>query len=369
MFRSEHHISRPEQSVRSSGENGKFRHSVFVQAKSVFLLLVLGELHSLESKPDLGAEAFPDPLALLLFGLFRPFDRVQIFQQTLGIVRDPEHPLAHRLAMARMPASLGTAVVDFLVGQYRAQFGTPPDGNLVEISQTLGVDVVVLFLLTEPLGHRKLADGTPFALVMIVPGIEKQLEDPLSPAIVVGVGGADLAVPIVGKAERFDLPLKSLNVLLRCYRRMSSGGHGILLGGQTESVPSHGVEHIEAGHPAPSGQDIGGRITFRMTDVQSGSAGIRKHIQHVILGLIGVEIRVTRTGCPESVVLLPVLLPFRLDRSGIVTVIHALSFLGPCGPYRCERAEVIGAVPESAFLLPAAAKTLGSALPTRRSLF
>jgi hypothetical protein len=76
------------------------------------------------------------------------------------------------------------------------------------------------------------------------------------------------------------------------------------------------MEHVEPLHALVTGDDIGGGIAFKMTDVQSGSGGIGKHVEAIKLGLRLVIHR------PKRPMLFPIGLPFRLDGVVIVGFTH-----------------------------------------------
>jgi hypothetical protein len=63
-----------------------------------------------------------------------------------------------------------------------------------------------------------------------------------------------------------------------------AGANRVLLGRQTESVPAHGTQDIEAEGAAVAGEDVGSGVTFRMADMQAGAGRIRKHVQEIIFG-------------------------------------------------------------------------------------
>src|SRR6185503_16655638 len=67
------------------------------------------------------------------------------------------------------------------------------------------------------------------------------------------------------------------------------GFDGVLFRRKTERVPTHWMEDIEPAKPFVSRDDVRGRVTLRMSDVQPGAARIRKHIEHVIFRLNLIE--------------------------------------------------------------------------------
>ena len=64
---------------------------------------------------------------------------------------------------------------------------------------------------------------------------------------------------------------------------MLAGLDGVLFGGQAERIPAHRMQHIEAARPTVTGQNVSGRVAFRMPDVQTRAARIWKHVQDVKL--------------------------------------------------------------------------------------
>ncbi len=115
----------------------------------------------------------------------------------------------------------------------------------------------------------------------IVPGIENLQENPLRPAIVIGIGRGKLTAPVVAEAKHLQLPSEIVDVFVSLNSRMSSGLNGIFFGGQSKGIPAHGMEDFFAQHPGIAADDIGGRVTFRVPDVQSFPGRIGKHVQNV----------------------------------------------------------------------------------------
>ena len=90
-------------------------------------------------------------------------------------------------------------------------------------------------------------------------------KDPLRPLHVSGIGGVDLAVPVVGEAEPLQLAAESGDVVLgvdpRDARRSCMA---YSLGRQAKGVPAHGMQHVEPAHPLVAGDDVGGGVALRM---------------------------------------------------------------------------------------------------------
>ena len=192
-----------------------------------------------------------------------------------------------------MVAALGAAIDHLFVGEHRAEGGAPVHGHLGHVCEALLVEL---------------------------------LEDPLRPFVVGWIGGVHLAVPVVGEAEHPDLLAETVDVLLRGDGGMRPRLHGILLGRQPESVPSHRMQDVEPFHPLVAAEDVGRGVTFWMTDVKPRSRGIREHVKAVeLLLLVVVSVAL------ECLVLEPIRLPFLLN--GGKVVVHF--FFVPLGITDC----------------------------------
>src|SRR6266513_1342261 len=87
----------------------------------------------------------------------------------------------------------------------------------------------------------------------------------------------------------------------------------VLLRGQSECIPTHRMQNVEVAHPFVSRDDIGGGVSFGMTDVQTSSAGIREHVENVKFRLGRIEIFVAGIWRVKKLPLFPDFLPFQLD--------------------------------------------------------
>src|SRR5215475_16122508 len=87
----------------------------------------------------------------------------------------------------------------------------------------------------------------------------------------------------------------------------------ILLRRETERVPAHGMQNIEATQTLIPRDDIGGRVPFRMTDVQPGSARIGKHIEDIELWLLSIEAFLAGIGRVKKLAFVPDGTPLGLD--------------------------------------------------------
>jgi hypothetical protein len=105
----------------------------------------------------------------------------------------------------------------------------------------------------------------------------------LGPSEIVRVGGGDFARPIVAETEGTNLPGEVRDVGLGGFARVLAGPHRVLLGGQTEGIPTHRMKDIESKRAAISGQDVRGGVALGMADVQAGARRVGKHVENVEL--------------------------------------------------------------------------------------
>ena len=87
----------------------------------------------------------------------------------------------------------------------------------------------------------------------------------------------------------------------------------VLLGRQAEGVPSHRVEDIVPLEAAVAGEDIGGRVSLDMADMEAVAARVGEHVEHVELLRLGIESGVARIGGTEGIRFQPMLLPAGLE--------------------------------------------------------
>ena len=225
--------------------------------------------------------AAADPVALLGLDPLDVVHIVQVVDEAVGVGRDLEHPLALDALHHRAAAPLADAVDHFLVGQHHLAAGAEVDGGLLLVGKALLVELQ---------------------------------EDPLGPLVVFGIGGVDLAVPVKGEAQGLQLALEAGHVLGRDDFRVDVVFQGIVLGGQAEGVPAHGIQDVIAALPLFAGHDVQRGVAARMTHVQAGRRRIRELHQRVELGLGVVDLGM------EGMLVLPDFLPLGLN--GLEIVLH-----------------------------------------------
>ena len=215
-------------------------------------LAVVFALGGKELEVDLGAFRTPDPVRLhLLHALGPAVELVEIIEQLLRVVGDLEVPLREVALLDSAVAAPAFAFRDLLVCENGLAVGAPV--------------------------HRRLA-------ALDKPALPELQKDPLAPTIVLGVARNDRAVPIVGQAHALEGRLLRLDVRVRPFRRVAVMLDGGVLGWQTESIPPHGVKHIEAAHLRVTGDHVADRVVAHMPHVDIARR-IREHLEHVLLGL------------------------------------------------------------------------------------
>ena len=114
-----HEEGRAEERVRAGREDG----------------IVDAEL--LAAEGHLSALAASDPVALHGLDVLGPGNRLEVSQQTLGVVGDAQEPLLELADFNERSTTLAVSLgVDLLVGEHRLVFGAPLDGRLLAVGET-----------------------------------------------------------------------------------------------------------------------------------------------------------------------------------------------------------------------------------------
>ena len=267
-------------------------------------------------KLNLGAFTAPDPVPLQGLKRERPIQLLESPKQAISECSNPQHPLPHRPSHNSEPADLTLAIDHFFVREHGAEFRAPIDRHFRDVSEPDAIGIVAL------IGRDWLG---PFRL-RVEPRIVDPEKNPLRPFVVSRIGGVDLALPIVGKSNSFQLRLELADIFAGRDRRMLSRPDGILLCWQTERVPAHWVKDVESVQPLEPGDDVGGGVTFRVTHVEPGAARVGEHVEDIELWLVRVEPRLARIRRMKGRRLIPDGLPFRLnviEWIGFATLVHA----------------------------------------------
>src|SRR5213080_5216278 len=236
----------------------------------------------LEGKADLRSRAPPDPIPLHGEHALGPAGQaVQVAEQLLGVGRDAEEPLLELAVDDRTVAAPAAAVHHLLVGEHGLAVRAPVDQR------------------AAPVGEAAL---------------EHAQEEELLPAVVAGIAGGELALPVVREAEPAELPAHVLDVVVGPPGRVDAVLDGGVLGREPEGVPAHGVEHARARHAPLARDHVADRVVAHVAHVDA-PGGVREHLEHVVRGLAWLGAR------REGACLLPTVLPLRLDRLRVVATL------------------------------------------------
>ena len=229
------------------------------------------------------AFAPPDPVTLHRLYFFRPArQRIEPFQQIIRILRNAQEPLRQiPLFDQRIRMPPAPPLDHLLVRQHRRTLRAPVHLRLLPVRQ---------------------------------PGLEHLQKQPLVPPVVVRQAGCDFSVrPVITQAHAPHLFAHGLNIRQCPLPRRRVVLQRSVLSGQTESVPTHGVQHVVAAHPHKTRQRIPNGIVPHMPHVQF-AARVRQHLQAVKLRLAAIM----RLGRIQSRVRVPPRLPLRLDLRRVV---------------------------------------------------
>ena len=211
----------------------------------------------LAAEDDLGALGAADPVALHGLDVLGPLDRLEVVEEAVGVVGDAQEPLLELAHLHDGAAALAAAVDDLLVGE---------DGGVVR----------------APLDRGLLAVGEA--------GVHELEEDPLGPAVVLGLVGGELARPVDGDAPGAELLLEGADGVLGRLARMDAGLDRVVLGGEAEGVVAHRVQDAEAVAAVEVGDGVADRVDLQVADVGL-AAGVRQHLEHVGLGAPAAVVR------------------------------------------------------------------------------
>ena len=206
-------------------------------------------------KADPHAFAAPDPVRLHRAHALRPLGHVvELVEQVLRVLRDAQ--VVHRdLALLDRRAGAPAAAVDhLLVREHRLVDRVP-------------VDDAGLLVRNAALEHAQ--------------------EEPLVPAVVLGLAGRQLAIPVEGEAELLQLALHVGDVVVGPLRRRDLVLDRGVLGRQAERVPAHRLQDVVALHAHVAGQHVAHGVVAHVAHMQP-PAGVRKHAQAVVLAARGV---------------------------------------------------------------------------------
>src|SRR5436305_9349456 len=148
-------------------------------------------IYVLNLEIDLRPFASANPVALEQFDCLRPIQFVESVNQSLGKGSDPQHPLPHWSSHNRKSANFALAIYHLFVGQNCAEFGTPVDRNISDVSEANTIRI------GSRIGRNRLSS----IRLRVEPRIVDLQKYPLCPFKIRRVGRVDLPLPIVRKTD------------------------------------------------------------------------------------------------------------------------------------------------------------------------
>ena len=197
------------------------------------------------TKMNARARAFANPVFLHVDDFGRPCAEArQIIQQFLAIAGDSHEPLGEFFLLHIRPRPPASAVYDLFIGEDALFNRVPIDDGFLAIQQIVCEKVQKHFLLV---------------------------------LVVIGMTAGDFARPVVAKAHALQLGAHGGDVVISPVSRVGVFEAGGVFGGQTERVPSHGMQHGVSLHFFQPRHYVPQRVIPHMTHVNPPRR-IRKHL-------------------------------------------------------------------------------------------
>ncbi len=263
VFGGQNHVSGAEDGVGAGGEHRE--------------LLI----KALDGEQDLRTLAAADPVGLHDLNLLGPpIQLVEVVQQPVRVLGDPEEPLFQLSLLNSGAAPLAGIIDHLLVGQHRVAGWAPIDRGGLLVGEAIVVQ------------------------------LQKQ---PLGPAVVIGQARGYFPPPVIAQTHPLQLAAHVLYVMARPLAGVDIPLDGRVFRGQTEGIPPHRMEDVVAPHGVKSGDYIANGIIAHMAHVQA-ARWIWEHLEAVVLGLAGIFFDLIKA------VLFPVSLPFVLDNPKVIMI-------------------------------------------------
>ena len=256
------------------------KHGVGSRGEDADAIDLAGRL--VEREGDFSALGAADPVALHQLDRLGPVDRGEV-EQLIGVVGDAEEPLLEISGLddgfaALAAADAGVVAVDLLIGEHGHAGGAPVGGGASAIGEAVVVE------LQEP---------------------------PLGPAVVLRVGGRELAVPVEARAHVLKLAAHPLDVVVGPLLGVCVVLDRGVFGGQAERVEGDGEHHVEALHALPTRGNVARSHGVPVADMEVAARVGQHGEQEVGRALVVVGRAVEPIGVPAGA-------PARLDFGGVV---------------------------------------------------
>ncbi len=281
--------------------------------------LLAAPRHTEDHARALGAA---DPVALHRQHALRPvLERVHLVEQRVGVVGDLEVPLGQVLGLDLGAAALAVAVDHLLVREHRLVDRAPVDQSLLAIGES--------------------------------PFVEAE-EEPLRPAVVLGIVRRDLTLPVHRPAHAVHARADRGDIALGADARMHAVADRGVLCRQAERVVAHRPQDAVAAPAAEARDDVPDRVVEDVPHVQLARR-VRQHLDDI--RLVALDLAGLGIGRVEGARVIPDALPTLLDLSRLVLLSHhdlrvqkSLSCERPRGSSRGAAAFASSATEEAPFV-------------------
>jgi hypothetical protein len=262
-----------------------------------------------DPEDHLGALRAPDPVPLHRQDALGPrFEQLHLLEQPVGVGSDTEEPLLEPTGLHEVSAPLAAPVDHLLVGEHGLVVRAPVDRRLLAVGE---------------------------------PRLEELEEEPLRPAVVLGLVRRQHALPVDRPAHSLHLPPDRGDVALRHFARVAPLRDGSVLGGKPESIETHRPHDHVPVPPPEMGDDLAQHVVAHMAHVQL-AGGIGEHLEDV--GLVP-QIGLAGIGHVEGIRVPPDALPLLLDRLRVVLLLQADPSRNEKASLARGRGRVVGPAP------------------------
>ena len=217
-----------------------------------------------------------------------------------------------------MATAFTAAIDDLFIGKHGAQFCAPVHGLRTQIRQAESIEIdlpLTLCARTPALGNAgsgairsgdcvaggtvrachcdfsiflgnrcfKLSDRSRGFHLRVKPCVVCQEPNPLRPLVILGIDRRKFARPVVHESKALQLAPKIIDGFLGGDLGMHACLNGVLLRRQTERVPAHGMQNIEALHLLETTDDVGGGVALGVPNMEPRAGWVREHVQAIEL--------------------------------------------------------------------------------------
>jgi len=272
--------------TRRDGEVGRAVDRVEARGEHVDVGRRVGRVGFGNLERDASPLLAADPVALdVADAVGPPLQVVQRRVEFVGVVGNREEPLVEFAPFDRRLAAPADAAAGV---RARAAFGAVGAWRVFAVAD---FSAVVVRPVDLRVGEDRLAVGTPVdrrAAELDEAGLVELAEQPLVPAVVLGVAGRYLAGPVVAESHRLEFVAHLLDAGAGPGLGVGAALVGGVLGGEAEGVPPHRLEDIVAGHPAVAGVGVSDSVVADVAHVER-AGGVGEHSEHVrrVGGVVG----------------------------------------------------------------------------------